>query len=100
MFENVKSEKVSSIHEFEDLVLKGTEYHGTIEFDNGYGLSIIRHSGSYGGRQGHFEILLTKNGTSHVLPPITIEEDSVKGFMVYDDVLETIQTVKELPGTV
>jgi len=37
-------------------------YKRVIEFDNGYGLSIVSHGFSYGGKHGLFEIALLKNG--------------------------------------
>ena len=46
MFEGVKEQKVSDILCFKDEALKGTEYQGVIEFDNGFALSIIRHESS------------------------------------------------------
>jgi hypothetical protein len=34
------------------------------------------------------------------MPPITAEGDTVKGFLTKDDVLEIIETTRDLPGTV
>ncbi len=38
--------------------LNGGGYYRTIQFDNGYGLSIVSHGFSYGGHKGLFEIAL------------------------------------------
>jgi hypothetical protein len=82
---------------FKEDSLKGSEYGGEIEFDNGYGLSIVRHEGSYGGKKGLFEIMLIRNGEPYSLPPITQEEDTVNGFLTQSAVEELISTVEELP---
>ena len=37
--------------------------HGVVRFKNGYGLSIVRHSYSYGGDKGLYELALLKIGT-------------------------------------
>ena len=100
MFEDVEEFKLSEGLLFTSPVLQGSEYAGTIGFDNGYSLSIVRHNGSYGGKQGLFEIMLMKNGEPKSIPPITSKDDTVRGFMIYDDVMETIQSVKELTDTV
>lgn len=97
MFENVKEYKVSDYLLFKDDSLKGSEYGGEIEFDNGYGLSIVRHDGSYGGNRGLFEIMLIRNGEPYSLPPITNEDDTVSGFLTQSAVEELISTVQELP---
>ena len=97
MFDNVKEYMVSDYLLFKEDSLKGSEYGGEIEFDNGYGLSIVRHEGSYGGTRGLFEIMLTRNGEPYSLPPITNEEDTVNGFLTQSKVEELISTVEELP---
>ena len=100
MFEGVKQQKVSDFHLFKDEELKGTEFMGTMVFDNQYELSIVRHSGSYGGNMGKFEIMLSRSGNPTSLPPITEEYDTIKGFLTYEQVVEIIETVEDLPGTV
>ena len=100
MFEGVKQQKVSDFHLFKDEELKGTEFMGKIVFYNQYELSIVRHSGSYGGNMGKFEIMLSKSGNPTTLPPITEEYDTIKGFLTYEQVVEIIETVEDLPGTV
>ena len=97
MFDKVKEYTVSDYLLFKEDSLKGSEYGGEIDFDNGYGLSIVRHEASYGGSRGLFEIMLTRNGEPYSLPPITSEEDTVNGFLTQSKVEELISTVEELP---
>lgn len=80
--------------------LKGSEYGGEIDFDNGYGLSIVKHKSSYGGTKGLFEIMLTRNGNPYSLPPITEDGDTVKGFLAKEEVDSIISDVELLPATV
>lgn len=101
MFEGVTEQKVSDFLLFKDEALKGTEYHGTIEFDNGFALSIVRHESSYGGKNGLFEIMLCKggiNGSPTTLPPITEEYDTIKGFLTEEKVNEIIEITADLPA--
>ena len=99
MFEGVKEYKVSDYQMF-DGDLKGNEYAGEVDFDNGYGLSIISHKTSYGGDRGLFEIMLIRNGQPYSFPPITEEGDTIKGFLTKEKVEEIIQDVELLPATV
>jgi len=97
MFDKVKEYKVSDYLFFKEDSLKGSEYGGEVDFDNGYGLSIVRHDMSYGGKMGLFEIMLTRNGEPYSLPPITNDEDTVNGFLNKDSVIDLIDTVENLP---
>jgi len=101
MFEGVKQQKVSDFLLFKDEALKGTEYQGTIEFDNGFALSIVRHETSYGGKNGLFEIMLCKggiDGSPTCLPPITQDGDTVNGFLTEEKVNEIIEITADLPA--
>ena len=101
MFEGVKEQKVSDILHFKDEALKGTEYQGVIEFDNGFALSIVRHKSSYGGKNGLFEIMLCKggiDGSPTCLPPITNDGDTVNGFLTQEQVNEIIEITADLPA--
>ena len=52
-----------------------------------YNLSIVKHEGSYGGKQGLFEIMVSDNSGHGVeLPGITAQGDTVKGFLTLEDV--------------
>ena len=100
MFELLKEYTVSDFLLFKDESLKGSEYGGEVVFDNGYGLSVVRHESSYGGKKGLFEVMLTRNDNPYSLPPITEEEDTVKGFLTKEQVNEILEMVADLPATV
>ena len=51
-----------------------------IEFGQ-YELSIVKHSMSYGGKKGMYEITIFEGDTQTELPGITQEGDTVKGFL-------------------
>jgi hypothetical protein len=71
------------------------EYQKVIEFENGYGLSIVSHQYSYGGNRGLFEVALLdmrKNGE------ITYDEalgfKDVIGFLDFSEVAAIIERIK------
>ena len=100
MFDLLKEYTVSDYLLFQEDSLKGSEYGGEVVFDNGYGLSVVRHESSYGGTQGLFEVMLTRNGNPYSLPPITIEDDTIQGFLTKEQVNELLEMVADLPATV
>ena len=75
-------------------------YQLVYKFDNGYGASVVKHNFSYGGKKGLFEIALCKGESQICMPPITAEGDTVKGFLTKEQVIEIIETTRDLPGTV
>ena len=46
-----------------------------------YELSVVKHSSSYGGRNGMYEIAVFKGNDMVEMPGITEEGDTVKGFL-------------------
>ncbi len=76
-------------------VLDGTQ---VILFFGDYELSIVRHSGSYGGQKGLYEIGVFKGNDMIQLPGITEEGDTVKGFLTEDDVSAIIKKMYFLTG--
>lgn len=68
------------------------------EFENGYGASMIRHSGSYGGNQGKWEIAVLRDGAICYDTPIT---DDVIGHLddpEADAILEKIAALPPVRG--
>jgi len=57
-----------------------------LKFGDAYELSIIRSDFSYGGSKGLYEIGVFKNGVMEVMPGITAEGDTVKGWLTEKDV--------------
>lgn len=51
-----------------------------------YQLSIVQHDGSYGGKQGLFEIGVFKDSNMVELPGITADGDTVKGYLSESEV--------------
>lgn len=67
------------------------------EFDNGYAVSVIRNSMSYGHEQGLFEIaLFNPNGQMTSIEGITDDGDAVRGWLTQEDVLEIFEKVSKL----
>lgn len=97
MFEYIKEVPPSDYMKFKD---GRVAYTGVGNFSNGYSLSVVRHSNSYGGQQGLFEIMLMRNDNPISLPPITEEGDTVKGFLTEEQVNSIIADTRDLPGTV
>lgn len=65
-----------------------------LSFDNGYGVSVISHSYSYGGRDGLFEVaVLDSNDDITYDTPIT---NDVIGYLTTDDVTEIMEQVQKL----
>ena len=69
--------------------------HGYIyEFDNGFGASVVKHSGSYGSEKGLYEIaVLDSDGDLCYSTPIT---DDVIGYADEIKLYETLDRIKTL----
>ena len=73
-------------------ILNGVGYE--YQFDNGYGASVVKHDGSYGGKQGLYEIaVLDSTGDLCYSTPIT---DDVVGHATEETVLDTLHRIKML----
>ena len=90
------------IFKYEFMVMDGFQekkkiYDGNqwlFKYDNGYGASIVQHSGSYGGEQGLYEIaVLDSNGEMSYTTPIT---DDVIGYADEVKLYETLDRIKSL----
>lgn len=70
------------------------DFQERVTFPNGRGVSIIRNSYSYGGRDGMFEVaVLDASGELDYSTPVTAD---VLGYQTVEDVLRTMQEVAEL----
>ena len=86
---------------FEDLEFKKIEGNpfqtgvmSRMMFENGYGVSVVSHTHSYGGKDGLFEIaVLDKKGELTYNTPVT---NDVIGYLKPDDVSDVMKQVQEL----
>lgn len=65
-----------------------------VQFDNGYGVSVVSHTFSYGGKDGLYELaVLDKNGELTYETPITSD---VLGYLEPEQVTEIMEKVQSL----
>jgi len=65
-----------------------------VQFDNGYGVSVVSHTFSYGGKDGLYELaVLDKNGDLTYETPITSD---VLGYLEPEQVTEIMAKVQSL----
>ena len=73
-------------------ILDGDQW--LFKYDNGYGASVVQHSGSYGGQDGLYEIaVLDSSGEMSYTTPIT---DDVIGYADEVKLYETLDRIKSL----
>jgi len=70
-------------------------YHKQIHFDNGYGLSIVSHEFSYGGKIGMFEIALLDSESKEIVYNPDLGFTDVLGYLGFEDVVAVIQRVRD-----
>ena len=65
-----------------------------IQFENGFGASIVKHEYSYGGKDGLYEIaVIDSEGQLTYETPIT---DDVLGYLSEEDVARYVNEIKNL----
>lgn len=63
-----------------------------------YELSIVRHSGSYGNAHGLYEIAIFKEGEQVELAGVTMEGDTIKGYLTEENVNGIMLKMNTLTG--
>jgi len=71
----------------------GIGFIARINFDNGYGASVIKSPHSYGGNQGLYELAVIKDDAICYNTPIT---DDVLGYLTENDVTKYLGQIQEL----
>jgi len=71
----------------------GIGIQARINFDNGYGASVIRSPYSYGGNRDLYELAVTKDNNLCYDTPIT---DDVLGYLTEDDVTKYLGQIQNL----
>lgn len=79
------------VGEGEILIFGGLAYE--FKFDNNFGASVIKHSGSYGNQEDLFELAVLYDGCITYTSGIT---DDVIGWLKNDDVLFFLEEIKSL----
>ena len=65
-----------------------------MHFDNGYGVSVVSHSYSYGGRDGLYEVaVLDSDDNLTYDTPVT---NDVIGYLTEEDVTDVMKQVQDL----
>ena len=65
-----------------------------MHFDNGFGVSVVSHTHSYGGRSGLYEVaVLDKDGLLTYETPVTSD---VIGYLTEENVTDVMKQVQEL----
>jgi hypothetical protein len=85
---NMKTVKVGMVKK------KQNAYSRVVEFDNGYGASIISHDGSYGGDSGLFEVAVLHDDIIVYDTPVT--HDTI-GWLDFAGVAAILKDIEELP---
>ena len=83
---------------FDDLQFKPTQYmngvQSRLQFENGYGVSVIRGDYSYGGRDGLYELaVLGKDGMVTYDTDVT---NDVMGYLTMQEVTDTMIEIQNL----
>lgn len=83
---------------FKDLEFKphamGEGVASRLSFDNGYGVSVVRTSWTYGGKEGLYELaVLDSDGSLTYSTPVT---NDVIGYLSEDEVSDIMEQVQKL----
>ncbi len=65
-----------------------------IQFDNGFGASVVKHQYSYGGDRGLYELAVFKDGHIHYDNPIA--NGDVIGYLKPEDVTEVMEKIQKI----
>ena len=96
MYTKLKYDKYKEFLKKEDNHSFYDGYHWVFKFPNGYGASVIKHSGSYGNENDLFElgvIMYDENGEWELCYTTTITNDVI-GYLNNDEVLELLEKIK------
>jgi len=101
MVQNLFLSKITIMKTFQDLEFEQINdapfmvgKRSRIHFDNGFGVSVVSHSHSYGGRNGLYEVaVLDSDGNLTYETPVT---NNVIGYLTEEDVTNVMKQVQEL----
>ncbi len=87
---------------FADIPFKETKMpkgiQAVLKFGDKYELSIVKSDFSYGGNNGYYEIAVFKGDDQVILPGITEDHDTVKGWLSQNDVIGIVKKMHLITG--
>ena len=82
---------------FKDLVFEELSMHDGIgarmHFENGFGVSVVRHEFSYGGKDGLFELAVLFDNEIHYDNPVA--NGDVVGYLRPEDVTDAMSLIQK-----
>ena len=82
---------------FNDLEFKNAVGHNgvtsRINFENGWGASVVKHDYSYGGKEGLYELAVIKDGDLHYDNPVA--NGDVVGYLRPEDVTDAMAVIQK-----
>ena len=87
---------------FADIPFKETKIpkgiQAVLKFGDKYELSIVKSDFSYGGKNGYYEIAVFKGDDQVILPGITEDYDTVKGWLSQNEVIGIVKKMHLITG--
>ncbi len=88
----MKTFKDLDFETFDNPIMSGVKCR--INFDNGFGASVVSHTHSYGGKEGLYELAVLFENELHY--DNTIANGDVIGYLKEDDVTELLIQIQKL----
>ena len=67
--------------------------HATMDFENGFGVSVVQSPHSYGGNRGLYELAVFKDGDIHYDNPVA--KGDVVGYLRPEDVTDAMLVIQK-----
>jgi hypothetical protein len=79
--------------EFRMVPSKDGGIHATMDFENGFGVSVVQSPHSYGGNRGLYELAVFKDGDIHYDNPVA--KGDVVGYLRPEDVTDAMLVIQK-----
>jgi hypothetical protein len=85
--------KVFEDLEFRMIPSKDGGIHATMDFENGFGVSVVQSPYTYGGDKGLYELAVIKDGDIHYDNPVA--KGDVVGYLRPEDVTDAMLVIQK-----
>jgi hypothetical protein len=85
--------KVFEDLEFRMIPSKDGGIHATMDFENGFGVSVVQSPYTYGGDRGLYELAVIKDGDIHYDNPVA--KGDVVGYLRPEDVTDAMLVIQK-----